>query len=285
MSAENKTAIIQTAGRQTFLNRAGAGKDQAILFLHGSGPGATGWSNWQYALPALGEHFDCLVPDLIGFGESDHPNPPPTRIQDWMRLWIDQQLALLDELKLDKVHLVGNSMGGAIALPLLMEAPQRFDKVVLMGPIGAPCRLSPGLDRLWGFYNDPSPRTMAQVITWFAYDASILSGRLEAIAQARFEAAMQPDVRRSFEAMFPAPRQKLLDELVVPDIALSRMQHSILLIHGRDDAIVPLETSLYLVQRLPNVQLHVYGQCSHWTQIERSQSFHRLLLDFFTGQM
>jgi 2-hydroxymuconate-semialdehyde hydrolase len=202
-----------------------------------------------------------------------------------MRLWVDQQLALLDELKLDKVHLVGNSMGGAIALPLLMAAPQRFDKVVLMGAIGAPCRLTPGLDRLWGFYNDPSPRTLAQAITWFVYDAGIVSGRLEAIAQARFEAAMQPEVRRSFEAMFPAPRQKLLDELVVPDLALSRMRHPMLLVHGRDDAIVSLETSLYLAQRLPNVQLHVYGQCSHWVQVERSQSFHRLLLDFFTGQM
>ncbi|MCL4295403.1 MAG: alpha/beta fold hydrolase [Anaerolineae bacterium] len=285
MAAENKTATIQTAGGATFLNRAGAGKDEAILFLHGSGPGATGWSNWQYALPSLGEHFDCLAPDLIGFGESDHPNPPPTRIQEWMRRWVDQQLALLDELKLDKVHLVGNSMGGAIALPLLLTAPQRFVKVVLMGAIGAPCRLTPGLDRLWGFYNDPSPRTMAQVITWFVYDASIVSGRLDAIAQARFEAAMQPDVRRSFEAMFPAPRQKVLDELVVPDLALSRMHQPMLLVHGRDDAIVSLETSLYLAQRLPNVQLHVYGQCSHWVQVERSQSFHRLLLDFFTGQM
>lgn len=285
MAAENKTATIQTAGGATFLNRAGAGKDEAVLFLHGSGPGATGWSNWQYALPALGEHFDCLAPDLIGFGESDHPNPPPTRIQEWMCRWVDQQLALLDELKLDRVHLVGNSMGGAIALPLLMAAPRRFDKVVLMGAIGAPCRLTPGLDRLWGFYNDPSPRTMAQVITWFVHDASIVSGRLEAIAQARFEAAMQPEVRRSFEAMFPAPRQKVLDKLVVPDLALSRIHHPILLVHGRDDAIVSLETSLYLVQRLPNVQLHVYGQCSHWVQVERSQSFHRLLLDFFTGQM
>jgi 2-hydroxymuconate-semialdehyde hydrolase len=126
---------------------------------------------------------------------------------------------------------------------------------------------------------------MAQVITWFVYDVNVVSSRLDTIAQARFEAAMQSDVRRSFEAMFPAPRQKLLDELVVPDIALSRMQHPILLVHGRDDAIVPLETSLYLAQRLPNVQLHIYGQCSHWTQIERSQSFHRLLLDFFTGQL
>ncbi|GIK37828.1 MAG: 2,6-dioxo-6-phenylhexa-3-enoate hydrolase [Chloroflexota bacterium] len=285
MAAENKTATIKTAGGATFLNRAGAGKDEAVLFLHGSGPGATGWSNWQYALPALGEHFDCLAPDLIGFGESDHPNPPPTRIQEWMRRWVDQQLALLDELKLDKVHLVGNSMGGAIALPLLLAAPQRFDKVVLMGAIGAPCRLTPGLDRLWGFYNDPSPRTMAQVITWFVHDVGIVSSRLEAIAQARFEAAMQPEVRRSFEAMFPAPRQKVLDELVVPDLALSRMHQPMLLVHGRDDAIVSLETSLYLAQRLPNVQLHVYGQCSHWVQVERSQSFHRLLLDFFTGQM
>lgn len=68
---------IQTGSYTTNLNRAGEGNEEKVLFLHGSGPGATAWSNWQFALPALGESFDCLAPDMIGYGKSGHPADPP----------------------------------------------------------------------------------------------------------------------------------------------------------------------------------------------------------------
>jgi 2-hydroxymuconate-semialdehyde hydrolase len=235
------------------------------------------------AAPVLGEDYHIIAPDLAGFGQGHHPDPAPREIRTWMRLWVGQILALLDELGVKKTHLVGNSMGGAVALHLLMEAPDRFDRVVLMGPAGAPCRLSPELDRVWGFYEDPSPRTMAQMFRWFAYDDAVVGGNIDAIAEMRFESAMDPTLRRSFEAMFPRPRQEILDQLVVPDSALRRIQQPVLLVHGRDDKVVPLETSNHLLSRLPHAQLHVYGQCSHWTQIEYRESFHRLLHDFFRG--
>ncbi len=96
---------------------------------------------------------------------------------------------------------------------------------------------------------------------------------------------MNPDVERSFQAMFPAPRQRVIDDLVVPDLALRRMTQPILLVHGRDDRIVPLETSLYLLQRLPKAQLHVWGQCSHWTQIEYARQFNQLVAQFLASQV
>jgi 2-hydroxymuconate-semialdehyde hydrolase len=206
-------------------------------------------------------------------------------MRNWMRLWVDQSLAVLDALKTEKAHLVGNSMGGAIALHLLMEAPERFERVVLMGSIGAPHTITPELDRLWGFYDDPSLRMFRNIICWFVYDDTIIADRLDAIAQARFEAAMNPDVQRSFKAMFPAPRQIVIDDLVVPELALRRMTQPVLLIHGRDDKIVPMDTSLHLLTHLPSVQLHVFGQCSHWTQIEYAKSFNHLLAQFFSAQI
>ncbi|HEY8341987.1 MAG TPA: alpha/beta hydrolase [Calditerricola sp.] len=275
---------VKTGTYETHLNRAGQGSGEAILFIHGSGPGATAWSNWQYALPFFSEQgFDCIAPDLVGFGQTDHPETPPHGMRAWMRLWVDQLLALLDALGIAQAHVVGNSLGGAIALHLLVEAPERFCRAVLMGPAGAPCRLTPELDRVWGFYTDPSPKTMAQLIRWFAYDERIVGDQLERISQMRFAAAMDPAVRRSYEAMFPAPRQRHLDELVVPAASLRRIGHPVLLVHGRDDPIVPLETSYFLVQHIPRAKLMVYGQCGHWTQVEHRDSFHRLLLDFFTG--
>ncbi len=276
---------LPTGNFTTHCEHGGEGHAETILFLHGSGPGVTAWSNWQFALPALADRFHGLAPDLIGFGATEHPQPPPTGMRNWMRLWVDQCLALLDALKIEKAHLVGNSMGGAIALHLLMEAPERFERVVLMGPIGVPHTITPEIDRLWGFYEDPSVVMFRNIIRWFVYDDAFIADRLDAIAQARFEAAMNPDVQRSFEAMFPAPRQKVLDDLVVPALALRRITHSVLLVHGRDDRIVPLETSLYLLQHLPKVQLHVFGQCSHWTQIEYAKNFNQLLAQFFTRQL
>jgi 2-hydroxymuconate-semialdehyde hydrolase len=283
MSVSN--AEIQAGGVRTFYNCSGEGHAETILFLHGSGPGVTALSNWQLALPDLGEQYYCLAPDLVGFGASEHPQNPPTGMRNWMRLWVDQCLAFLDALKLDKVHVVGNSMGGAIALHLLMEAPERFNRVVLMGPIGAPHTITPEIDRLWGFYEDPSIRAFGNIIRWFVYDEAFIADRLDAITKTRYEAAMKPEVRRSFTAMFPAPRQKVIDDLVVPTLALHRMMHPTLLIHGRDDQIVPLETSLHLLQHLPRVQLLVFGQCSHWTQIEYAKSFNQLIAQFFEGKL
>ena len=273
---------IKTGSYDTYTNLSSEEQKEAILFLHGSGPGVTAWSNWQFALPALDGQFHCLAPDLAGFGATDHPSPSPAGMHSWMRLWVEQCKTLLDELKVEKAHIVGNSMGGAIALHLLMDSPDRFSRIVHMGPIGTPHRITPALDRLWGFYDDPSVQTFRNIIRWFVYDDGFLADRLDSIAQTRFEAAMNSDVQRSFKAMFPAPRQTAIDDLVVSELALRRMDHPTLLVHGRDDHIVPLETSLHLLKHLPNVQLHVYGQCSHWIQVEYAKSFNQLLAQFFS---
>jgi 2-hydroxymuconate-semialdehyde hydrolase len=279
------TNVVQTGPYETYLNRTGEGNAEAILFLHGSGPGATAWSNWQFALPALGERYDCIAPDLVGFGQSEHPEDPPEGMSAWLDVWVGQAVALLDNLGLKKAHLVGNSMGGAVAEHLVDRHPGWVEKVVLMGTAGAPHRITEQLDTVWGFYDDPTEERMARILSWFAYDPSIVGDDLEEIARMRLEAAMDPGVRRSFSAMFPAPRQRHVDALAPSDGALARMDRPVLLIHGRDDGIVPLETSLYLLERLPRVQLHVFGRCSHWTMIEYKDEFNRLLADFFGGEL
>uniref|UniRef100_UPI0013D60CBC alpha/beta fold hydrolase n=1 Tax=Klebsiella aerogenes TaxID=548 RepID=UPI0013D60CBC len=72
----------------------------AIILIHGSGPGATGWSNWQYLLPELGARFHCIALDLSGYGGSPSPNPMPRGTAEWLAVWIAQLTSLFRHLRL-----------------------------------------------------------------------------------------------------------------------------------------------------------------------------------------
>ncbi|MFJ5713213.1 alpha/beta fold hydrolase [Neobacillus sp. NPDC093127] len=272
--------LIKTNNYETYLNRSGEGNSEVILFLHGSGPGVFAWANWRYALAACSEEYDCLAPDLLGFGNSSHPNPLPKNRQGWMDHWVNQLIEMLDELEIQKAHVVGNSLGCSVALELLLEYPERFGKVVLMGPGGTPnTKLSTELARAKGFYDNPSEKKMRQIMSWFVYDAEKLAPEIDALAETRYVTAVRPEIHLSNESIFattPVP---------VPVTALKRIQHPVLLVHGRDDMVCSVESSYYLLTYLPNVQLHVYGQTGHWTQIEQQESFNHLIQSYFSSKL
>jgi len=275
--AEPVRASMRIGDHDVMVARAGAGNEPAVVFLHGGGPGATGWSNWRLALASLGERFDCIAPDYIGYGDSSHPDPAPTDMRVWTRLRLRQVLGMLDELEIERAHLVGNSLGGALTLHLLMEQPERFDRAVLMGTAGGPSSASPSqeLIRMITFYADPSPEALGRLYSWFVHDPDAFDGDLEQIAHERYETTMRADVRRSYEAQFSGPSQ-----LALPELALRRIEHPILLVHGRDDVINPLADSLHFLRLLPNAELFVFPRCGHWTQLEYPDRFHNLVAQF-----
>jgi pimeloyl-ACP methyl ester carboxylesterase len=108
-----------------------AGKGDPVVLIHGSGPGVTSYANWRLVLPALAENFRVLAPDMVGFGFSERP----ANIQYGVQTWADQVVGLMDTLELPTAHLVGNSFGGAIALRIATQHPDRVGKLVLMGSI------------------------------------------------------------------------------------------------------------------------------------------------------
>jgi 2-hydroxymuconate-semialdehyde hydrolase len=270
--------LVKTDNFETFINRSGEGNSETILFLHGSGPGVFAWANWRYALNACSEQYDCIAPDLLGFGQSSHPDTLPKNRQGWSNLWVNQLIELLDKLGIQKAHVVGNSLGCSIALELLLEYPERFDRVVLMGPGGTPnTKLSPELARAKGFYDNPSEKKMRQIMGWFVYDVEKLAPEIDSLAATRYETAMRPEIHLSNESIFATAA------VPVPVTALKRIQNPILLVHGRDDMVCSVESSYYLLSHLQNVQLHVYGQCGHWTQIENQESFNNLIQNYFSS--
>lgn len=272
---------IQTDGYETVFYESGNQNEQeTLLLLHGGGPGATSMSNWKGILPKLGRRFHVLAPDLRGFGLTDHPEDPPTNMLAWMSMRVNQIVALLDELGIEKAHLVGNSMGGALALNLIIEQSERFDRVVLMGSAGGTSEFTSELYRMANFYANPTPTALQNLFKWFVYDESILGDELEQITAERFEEVMRPEVRRSYEAMFQG-----VPYMTIPHSALRRMNHPFFVIHGKDDRFVNFESSMEIFKQLPNAQLHVFDRCGHWVQLEREKEFLKLISDFFSGEL
>ena len=261
----------EAAGITTNYLTAGDGKP--VLLLHGSGPGVTAYANWRLTIPALSQHLRVIAPDLVGFGFTERPES----VSYDMDTWVGQAIGLLDALDIERAHLVGNSFGGALALALASRHPDRVERLVLLGSVGVPFEITDGLDRVWGY--EPSIAQMRELLDLFAYSRELVSDEL---AEVRYRASIQPGFQESFAAMFPAPRQRWVDAMVTPDEDLARLPHPTLVVHGRDDLIIPPANALHLLDTIPDVRLHIFGRCGHWTQIEHADEFNRLVVSFLS---
>tara|TARA_R110001599_G_scaffold353880_1_gene601970 strand:- start:81155 stop:81982 length:828 start_codon:yes stop_codon:yes gene_type:complete len=260
---------IQTGAFTTNYHDVGSG--DPVFLIHGSGPGVTAWANWRLVIPALAEQHRVIAPDMAGFGYTERVNGYEYTMENWVQHAID----LMDALDIKKTHLVGNSFGGALAIALAIRYPQRVERLILMGAAGVPFELTRGLDEVWGY--EPSVANMRNMMDLFAYDRSLVTDEL---AQLRYEASIQPGFQETFSQMFPAPRQRSVDALASDLQDIKNIPHETLILHGREDIVVPPITSTTLFDLIPNAQLHMFGCCGHWTQIEHNARFIRLVKDF-----
>ena len=263
---------IRTGAFETLCHDHGSQhRGTPLLMIHGSGPGVSAWANWRLALPELAKARRVLAPDMVGFGDTERP----AGIVYDMDTWVRQALELLDALDIPQADLVGNSFGGALALALAIRAPTRVRRLVLMGSVGVPFPITPGLDAVWGY--QPSLAAMKGLLDLFAHSRALVTDEL---AELRYQASIQPGYQESFAAMFPAPRQRWVDAMTSREADIRALPHETLVVHGREDRVIPLSNSLTLAQWIPNSQLHVFGHCGHWTQIEHAARFAQLVDNF-----
>lgn len=263
---------ITAAGYRTNVHDHGQG-GFPVMMIHGSGPGVTAWANWRLVIPELAKNRRVVAPDMLGFGYTQRPED---NIYNRER-WVAHAIGVMDALDLGKVDLVGNSFGGGLALALAIEYPDRVRRLVLMGSAGVSFPITQGLDEVWGY--QPSLENMRRLMDVFAFNKGLLTDEL---AEMRYQASIRPGFQESFAAMFPAPRQRWVDNLASTEKDIRALPHETLVIHGREDEVIPLQASLTLADWIDRAQLHVYGRCGHWTQIEHASRFARLVNDFLT---
>jgi len=273
----SQTRSVAVGARQIHLAEFGAG--MPLLLLHGGGPGASGQSNYVRNIGALARHFRVLVPDLPGYGQSSKQVDAADPFGDQA----GAMLGLLDALDIERAHVVGNSLGGACALRMALDAPQRIGRLVLMGPGGigiSQSQPTEGLKRLLGYYAGEGPtfdKLRRFICEDLVFDASQVS---DAVLQERYAASIDPEVVANPPLRAPKDLEafKRLDLLLDP--RLPALATPTLVMWGAEDRVNPPAGAAALQQRLPACDTVLFSRTGHWVQWEREAEFNAFVAGF-----
>jgi 4,5:9,10-diseco-3-hydroxy-5,9,17-trioxoandrosta-1(10),2-diene-4-oate hydrolase len=253
-----------------------------VVFLHGGGPGASSWSNFGANMGVFTGKFRVLMMDLPGYGGT--AARPPTA--HFFTLAADTLAGLLDQLGIGTAHLVGNSLGGGTAIRFALRYPDRAGRLVLMGPGGLAMNVfapdpTEGVQRLMEFAAPPGPSRdkMAAFLRTLVFDQRLITDEL---IDERYAAASRPEALAALAAMGASFFGEHAQDGMLWREA-HRVRHEVLLIWGREDRVNPLDGALVALKQLRRAQLHVFGGCGHWAQLERFDEFNELCLRFLSG--
>lgn len=262
---------IDAGGIETNYHEIGSGFP--VLMLHGSGVGVSGYANWRYTMPEIGKRFRSIAIDIVGFGHSACP-PDAQYSLDY---WVDHVIRFLDAMGIEKTHLLGNSFGGGLALAVTARHPERVENVVLMGSVGTRFTIPPAFNAGHGY--EPAIERMRTLLKNFTFFPDTITD--EAV-QLRYETSIRPGYQSTFEKLFPGSREQKMIAMVTPDEQIAAINNQVLLIHGREDYVVPMETSERLFRLIPRSELHLFGQCGHWSHLDQAARFNQLVVNFYS---
>ena len=275
LTADATSHFVQAGGYKVHFHEAGSG--EAVIMLHGGGPGASGYSNYHQNFEAFAARHRTFLVDMLGFGQSDDigdEEESPLVVQP--RVLRD----LLDELGIERASFVGNSIGGTISLAFAVDYPERTNRLVLMGPGGFLYKpvfqpdLSEGHRRLREATNNPTRETFQALAAAMLYDPSVMS---EDLLAKRVEVAQE-----RLRTQTVAPGASRASERVLRD-ELHKITAKTLIIWGKDDRVNPWEIGIQLMRDVEDARMVLLKNCGHWAQAERPEEFNRLALDFLAS--
>ena len=249
-----------------------------LVMLHGGGPGASAWGNFGACLPLFAGRFHTLLLDQPGFGDSEKVEV----VGNFFTFAADALLAFLDELGIERVHLLGNSLGGGTATRFALMHPERVGRLVLMGPGGLSLNLfhadpTEGIKRLYDFSGDPTLASLEAFMRTMVVNQDLITPELVA---ERFAHATAPGAQQAMASMGASMMKPdtYEDGFVWRDAY--KLRRPVLLTWGREDRVNPLDGALLGLKLIPRAELHVFPNCGHWAQIEAGEDFFEVTSTF-----
>ena len=261
--------IGSVAGAPQRVHYHDLGEDEVVIFLHGAGGGASGYSNFKGNYPEFAKaSYRCIVLDLLGYGLSSKPDIP----QYDLDFFIAGVKGLVDALGLKKVTLLGNSLGGAVALGYALAHPQDVSRLILMAPGGVEdldtYLAMPGIANMFEVYKSGKngAEAMRAVMTMQLFDPSLLTD--EIINERAPIAATQTQAARSI--------------LKVPNMTgqLHQLRCPVFGFWGINDQFNPASGTMKLMDHCPQARMVLVNRCGHWVQVEHREMFNRSCIDF-----
>src|ERR1700733_13445095 len=271
MTATLESKFLTVEGVRLHYQALGSG--YPLICMHGAGPGASAESNFKLNAGPFAEKFRVILYDMPQYGKSDKVVLKEPRLKYNARLLN----GFMSALGIDKAHIVGNSMGGQVAMKLGLDYPERLTRVVIIGstpmpPIFAPFPVE-GIKMSAAYYKGagPSREKLRELLTTILYDASFLT---DATLEERYQASIDPEVVELFgKRQGETPRENLAAEL-------PKLKAKLLAVWGMDDRFGALDVGLQLTRIVPDARMHIFTKCGHWAQVEHADAFTRLVLDF-----
>ena len=261
--------IAPVAGSAQTIHYHDQGEGEVVIFLHGAGGGASGYSNFKGNYPVFADAgYRSIVPDLLGYGLSSKPDIA----QYDLDFFVAGVKGLVDALGLKNITLLGNSLGGAVALGYALAYPDEVKRLILMAPGGVEdletYLAMPGIANMFKIYQSgkTGPEAMRDVMSMQLYDPSLLTE--EIINERAPIAATQTQAARSI--------------LKVPNMTarLHELKCPVFGFWGVNDQFNPVSGTNKLVENCPQARMVVLNRCGHWVQVEHRDMFNRACIDF-----
>lgn len=268
---------VSVGKRSIHLSEAGEGFP--VLMLHGGGPGASGLSNYSRNIEALAQNFRVLVPDMLGYGASTKGVNRADPFGDLA----EGTLGLLHALKIERAHVVGNSLGGACALRMALDQPNKVSALVLMGPggVGTTRRLpTKGLNHLLNYYRGSGPsleKLRTFIREYLVFDGSQVP---DSVVEERYQASIDPEVIASPPLRRPNSLPGAIRMDFTRDARLKKCQTPTLVLWGAEDKVNRPSGGPALQEALQNCDLYQFSKTGHWVQWERADEFNAAATGF-----
>lgn len=244
-----------------------AGSGPVVVLLHGLGGNST---NWAFNTPALAQKFRVIVPDQVGFGQSDKP-----LVNYRIGTYVDFLDKFLAELKVERATLVGNSMGGWVAALYALRYPAKVERLVLADAAGFAPPKEFDIDALAGL--NPSTRDEMKRLAGLVFFNPLFKAdaAIDVLLAQRLSAGDGYTIQRLVESIHRG------DDML--DGKLSALKQPVLIVWGREDGLTPLAREGEKFKReLPSAQFVVFDDCGHVPQVEKAAEFNAAVMKFLS---